>query len=262
VVVFSGEQNRAMPSTPNSLKRYRELADKKGRMEQGVFLVEGEKAISQIVASHPDEIKEIISIEQPYPIFRGYPLRTVNQSQYQYISSTQTPQGIAAIVRLPSETYSSTLPTGASSRILLLEDIQDPGNVGTLIRTAAALGFSGVILTNPSADPFSPKAVQAAAGTVLSIWLRRTAQYQELTRSLKQAGYAIVAADVHGSDKPAILSKQGKMLLILGNEAAGVSDPLLSIADYRVRIPTPPDKAESLNVAACGAILMYLASLT
>jgi RNA methyltransferase, TrmH family len=250
-----------MPLTPKSLKRYRELAVKKGRDEQGVFLVEGEKAISQIMASHPDEIKEIIAIEQPFPIFRGYPLRTISQSQFQYISSAQTPQGIAAVIDLPQDVYTSILPADTGTRILLLENIQDPGNVGTLIRTAAALGFSGLILTESSADPFSPKALQASAGTVLSVWIRKTAQYLEIVTTLKQSGYVLAAADVRGSDEPAIISGQNKMILALGNEAAGLSKELLSIADNRVRIPTPQDKAESLNVAACGAILMYLASL-
>jgi RNA methyltransferase, TrmH family len=250
-----------MPLTPKSLKRYRELAVKKGREEQGVFLVEGEKAISQIAASHPDEIKEIIAIEQPFPVFRGYPLRTISQSQFQYISSTQTPQGIAAVVGMPSDVYASALPADAGSRILLLEDIQDPGNVGTLLRTSAALGFSGVILTESSADPFSPKAVQASAGTVLSVWIRKSGQYLEMVKTLKQAGYSLIAADVHGNDEPAILSGHTKLILALGNEAAGLSKELLSLADNRVRIPTPQDKAESLNVAACGAILMYLSSL-
>lgn len=249
-----------MASEPRSLKRYRELSVKKGRLEQGIFLVEGEKAISQIAVSHPEEIREIITVKAPPPLLERYPVRTISESQFQYISSTQTPQGIAAVVALPQDVYSSSLPQDTGTRILLLEDIQDPGNAGTLIRTAAALGFSGVILTDSSADPFSPKAVQAAAGTVFSVWLRRTAQYLEPVKMLKQAGYSLVAADVHGNNEPAILSKQDKLILALGNEAAGLSKELLSIADHRVRIPIPADKAESLNVAACGAILMYLAS--
>ena len=251
-----------MPAAPKSLKRYRELSDKKGRAEHGVFLVEGEKATSQIMASHPDEITEIISVIQPPAALRRYPARTVTESQFHYISATQTPQGIAAVVRLPQDVYTSTLPASTGNRILLLEDVQDPGNVGTLIRTASALGFDGVVLTETCADPFSPKVVQAAAGTVLSVWLRKTAQYLVLIRSLKQNGYSLIAADVHGSDEPSILSNQKKPVLALGNEAAGLSKELLALADYRVRINTPPDKAESLNVAACGAILMYLSAAT
>jgi RNA methyltransferase, TrmH family len=251
-----------MPKAPGSLKRYRELADKKGRLEQGLFLVEGEKHISQVLAAQPDAITEIISIGPPPPLLRRYPLREVKAAEFRYISATQTPQGLAAVVRLPGGVYTANLPDDAGSRILLLEDVQDPGNVGTLIRTAAALGFSGVILTDASADPFSPKSVQAAAGTVLSLWIRKTSEYLPMVKSLKTAGYSTVAADVRGDAKPEILSGLKKVVLALGNEAAGLSKEILDAADYRVRIATPPEKAESLNVAACGAILMYLASLT
>jgi TrmH family RNA methyltransferase len=243
-----------------SLKWYRQMVDKKGRLETGLFLVEGEKAIRQIIASHPEAITEIISVAEPPPILRNYPVRLVNTSEFRYISSTQTPQGIAAVVKIPPDIYSPTLPKDTGGHILLLEDIQDPGNVGTLIRTAAALNYSGVVLTDSCADPLAPKCVQASAGTVLSLWLRRTPQYLEIVKALKQNHFRIIAADVRGADAPAVLSQQEKMVLALGNEAAGLSNPLLAIADYRVQIPTAPEKAESLNVAACGAILMYLSS--
>jgi RNA methyltransferase, TrmH family len=249
-----------MPAAPRSLKRYRELADKKGRLEQGFFLVEGEKHINQVADGHADAIVEIIATDPLPPLLRRYPLREVKESEFRYISTAQTPQGIAAVVRLPEGVYTTTLPPDTGSRILLLEDVQDPGNVGTLIRTAAALGFDGVILTDASADPFSPKAVQAAAGTALSLWIRKTGEYLQLVKSLKQGGHAIVGADVRGNAKPEILSGLKKVMLGLGNEAAGLTKNLLDITDYRVRIANPPEKAESLNVAACGAILMYLAS--
>lgn len=247
-----------MPTPLKSMKWYRQLADKKGRLDAGLFLVEGDKAIGQIIASHPDAIMEILSVDEPPPQYRKYSTCPVTASRFRYISSTRTPQGIMAVVRQPEDIYTAILPVSPGRRILLLEDIQDPGNAGTLIRTAAALDYSGVILTEGSADPLSPKCVQATAGTVLSVWLRRTAQYRELARSLRQDGYAIIAADLKGDATPSILSQKDKLVLALGNEAAGLSPELLSIADYRVRIPIAPEKAESLNVAACGAILMYL----
>jgi TrmH family RNA methyltransferase len=250
----------AMSTPVKSLKWYRQLADKKGRLDAGVFLIEGDKAIRQVIAGRPDAIIEILAVAEPPPLYRRYPVRLVTTSQFRYISSTQTPQGIMAVVRQPADIYASTLPQSPGRRILLLEDIQDPGNAGTLIRAAAALDYNGVILTENSADPLLPKCVQATAGTVLSVWLRRTAQYLELARSLQKDGYAIVAADLQGDDKPSILSRQDKMVLALGNEAAGLSPELLDMSDFRVRISTAPEKAESLNVAACGAILMYLSS--
>jgi TrmH family RNA methyltransferase len=261
VVLFMVRVNAdAMTMPLKSLKWYRELADRKGRLKAGFFLVEGDKAIRQIMAGHPDKITEILAVEEPPIVYHDYPVRLVTASQYRYISNTQTPQGIAAVVRVPDDVYSSSLPQNTGDRILLLEDIQDPGNAGTLIRTAAALDFCGVVLTENSADPLSPKCVQAAAGTILSVWLRRTAQYLEFVKSLQGKSYVLVAADLKGADEPSIMSHQNKLILALGNEGAGLSKELLDIADYRVRIPTAPDKAESLNVAASGAILMYLRS--
>jgi TrmH family RNA methyltransferase len=243
-----------------SLKWYRELADVKGRLKNGVFLVEGDKAIRQIMANRPGEITEILAVEEPPAVYRDYPVRFITASQFSYISSTRTPQGIAAVVRLPDDIYSPGLPPETGSRVLLLEDIQDPGNAGTLIRTAAALNYSGVILTESSADPLSPKCVQATAGSVLSVWLRRTARYLELVESLRGKGYILFAADLHSADEPSVIKIPENLVLALGNEGAGLSKEILTMAGYRIQIPVATDKAESLNVAASGAILMYLSN--
>jgi TrmH family RNA methyltransferase len=242
------------------LKWYRALGERKGRLEAGAFLVEGERAIQQIISGHPGEILEIIAIDKPARIFYDYPVRSFTESQFRYISNTRTPQGVMAVVRLPPETYTSRLPGNTGNKVLLLEDIQDPGNAGTLIRTAAAFGFDGVILTENGADPFSPKVVQSTAGAVLSTWLRRSPDYLELAKTLKNKSYKLVAADLDGNVAPDVLSGTKKLLLALGNEAVGLSGALLDMADDRLRIPLAREKAESLNVAACGAILMYLSS--
>ena len=240
------------------LKWYRELAEKKGRLEAGAFIVEGDKAIRQVAVGHSEAILEILAADEPSSFFRDYPVRVVTASQFHYISNNQTPQGILAVVRLPDDIYTARLPADAGDKILLLEDIQDPGNTGTLIRTAAAFGFNGVIMTENGADPLSPKCVQATAGSILSVWLRRTKDYLKLAEELKNNKYMLVAADLQGNTGPEVLRDRKKLLLALGNEAAGISRPLLDTADYRLRIPVDREKAESLNVAACGAILMYL----
>jgi len=241
------------------LKWYKELAERKGRLKGGVFIVEGDKAIRQVMSIRPDEITEIIAIEEPPGAYRHYPLRLVTESQFRNISTVKTPQGIMAVVRVPEDIYSARLPEEAGNKILLLEDVQDSGNVGTLIRTAAAFGFSGVIMTENCADPLAPKCVQSTAGAVLSVWLRRTAQSLELVRSLRQGGYSLIGAELNGTAEPSVL-KQEKLVLALGNEASGLSKTVLDEADHRLRIPTEREKAESLNVAACGAILMYLST--
>jgi len=240
------------------IKWYKSLATRKVRLEAGAFLVEGDRAIKQIISSNPDDIIEIVSTEEPSPFYRKYPGRLVTDSQLRSICSTKTPQGIAAVVRLPMDTYSDQLPDDIGDKILLLEDVQDPGNVGTLIRTAVAFDFSGVILTEKCADPLSPKCVQSTAGTVLSLWLRRTSRYLGLAEELKHNGYSLVATDLSGAEDPSVLKSQNKLLLALGNEASGLSGSVLNLSEHRLRVPTMPGKVESLNVAACGAICMYL----
>ena len=249
-----------MSTSLKPFKWYRRLATKKGRLEAGAFIVEGTKPINQIISNHPDEIIEILTIEESLPDYSNYVVRLVTESQFRYICQTKTPQGVMATVRIPVDIWSDCLPDDTGNKILLLEDIQDPGNVGTLIRTAAAFNFSGAIMSENCADPLSPKCVQATAGTVLSIWLRGTKNYLELISALRKGGYTIAATDLNGTEEPALLSRQSKLLLALGNEAAGLSTAILNAADYRLRIPTIQEKAESLNVAACGAICMYLSS--
>jgi TrmH family RNA methyltransferase len=239
---------------------YKKLATKKGRLTAGAFLIEGERAIEQVRQLHPEAILEILATAEHLPQYLQHPRRCVTASQLRAICQAQTPQGILAVIRLPLATYSDQLPQPYGGHILLLEDIQDPGNVGTLIRTAAALRFSGVILTEQCADPFAPKCVQATAGAVLSVWLRRTPRYLELAETLKHCGYTLVAADLHGQDDPSLLCGHERLLLALGNEASGLSPALQRVAHARFKIALVDTRAESLNVAACGAICMYLSS--
>lgn len=240
------------------IKWYKSLSTSKGRLEAKAFIIEGDKAIKQIISNNPAEIIEILSTEELSLFYRKYPSYLITNSQLRSICSAKTPQGIIAVVRLPLDIYSEKLPEKTGEKILLLEDVQDPGNVGTLIRTAAAFGFSGVILTEKCADPLSIKCVQSTAGTVLSLWIRRTPRYTELIEKLKRGGFCIVAADLSGEEEPSVLQRQNKLLLALGNEASGLSESILKAADYRLKIPMAQRKAESLNVAVCGAICMYL----
>jgi TrmH family RNA methyltransferase len=243
------------------IKWYKDLTASKGRMEAGAFLVEGSRAIKQVISSSPQEIMEIISAQELPPLYHNYATRYVTENQLNSISSARTPQEIIALVRMPGDTYSGQLPEVAGTKVLLLEDVQDPGNVGTLIRTAAAFDFTGVILTEKCADPLSPKCVQSSAGTVLSLWIRRTACYLELVEGLKHRGYVVVAADLGGAEDHSVLQDRDRLLLALGNEASGLSVAMLEAADHTLIIPIDREKAESLNVAACGAICMYLSCI-
>ena len=252
------QSNKTIPLKP--IKWYKMLATRKGRQETGVFLIEGDRAIRQIIEIRPAEITEIVTKEELPSAYSSYPRREVAEGQFRAICSTRTPQGPIAVIRIPRGIYSGRLPQDSSGRVLLLEDIQDPGNVGTLIRTAAAFDYAGVILSEKCADPLSPKCVQATAGSILSLWLRRTPHYIEMVKTLQEEGYSLIIAALKGTDNPFILQDQDKLLLALGNEVAGPSSTLMSMADHRIRIAITRRKAESLNVATCGAICMYLSS--
>ena len=229
-------------------------------MAAGAFIVEGERALSQIYRLHPESLQEILVDKEPPKAWKDKTaIRILTPGQFASISRNKTPQGIAGIITLPQESHSSKLPKQYGERILLLEEVQDPGNVGTLIRAAAAFNFDGAILSDGCADPFSPKAIQASAGSVLSLWIRRTPGYTKLGARLKREGYRIVATDIYGNSK-SLFNSGKKVVLILGNEAKGVSNKMLKIADTVFRIPFNYHSVESLNVAAAGAICMYLLS--
>lgn len=242
------------------IKWYKKLSTDKGRLEAGAFLAEGDRAIRHIIHNGADSIIEIVAADELPPAYSGYPTRHVTERQFRSICHSKTPQGPLAVVRMPPDIYTDHLPRDIGDKVLLLEDVQDPGNVGTLIRTAAALDFSGVILSTKCAETFSPKCVQSTAGAVLSVWLRRTDRYLDLLRTLQDSGYAVVAADLSGEQDTAMLKNRDKILLALGNEASGLSDEVLNASDCLIKIPINRDKAESLNVAACGAICMFLSS--
>jgi TrmH family RNA methyltransferase len=248
------------PLTASLVKQYKALADKKGRQETGLFLVEGPRAIRQVLTSRPEAVVEIIATAEHASRYEGVPVRMATRPQFETMCHTKTPQGAVAIVRRPEDVDADQLPQDVGPRVLLLEAIQDPANVGALIRTAAAFDYALVILSEGCADPFAPKSVQASSGTVLSVAIRRTPAYLSLLGLLKERGYRVAVADVRGEDEPGRLHEPERLVFALGNEAAGPTAELIALADLHVRIPIQDQRAESLNVAACGAIGMYLGS--
>jgi TrmH family RNA methyltransferase len=241
-----------------SLSWYKSLHDPKDRREAGVFLVEGIRAITQIASASPGSILELLCEEDDAAALpkADCPVRRLTRQQFKSVCLSKNPSGPLAVAAMPAEAESAVLPADRGDRILICEDIQDPGNIGALIRTAAALDFSGVVLNGKCADPFGPKAVQAAAGTVLSLWLRRMPDIGRSIAGLVNRGFSCIAADLRGTQSLAGITPK-RFALILGNEGNGLSDETLRLATHVIKIPINSKKAESLNVAASGAICMY-----
>jgi len=170
------------------------------------------------------------------------------------LSETKSPQGIIGIFDMPDQELDMSL----QNKVVVLEGVQDPGNVGTIIRTAFFLGYQAVLLDEACAAPFSPKAIRSSMGALFHIPCV-TAPIEQHLSNLKKAEFAIVGSDLCGDDlqsRADSLSGQ-KFALLVGSEGQGLSKNALSYCDYRYRISAENDEAESLNAAVASGIMMY-----
>lgn len=212
--------------------------------KDGRFLVEGFHLVEMAISAGAAE--EIFTVK-PYES----KVRTtlVSPSVMDKICLSKTPEGIAAVCHLP-DVHAST------NRILLLDAVQDPGNVGTILRTALSFGFLRVYLGRGCADAANSKTIQASQGALFKLEIVRSADLVETARELKKAGFLLVGTDLKGAGKAESLPKEKGIALVLGNEGQGVAPSLLEECDERIRIPM--SGIDSLNVSVAGGILMYL----
>ena len=225
------------------------LKDKKGRREQGAFLVEGRKMAMECLRSDY-EIEKVFVVE-------GYdgdlPFETekivyVSEDLLRHISDEKTPQGIVCKVKIPQNTLCA--PMGSC---LLLDGVADPGNVGTIIRTANAAGYNEVYLTQDSADPYSPKSVRASMSGVFFTKIYR-AERAEILSVLSQI--PLLVADMGGGNVFSFTPPK-QYVLAIGNEANGISKEVFAQATHTIKIPMRATQ-ESLNAAISAGIIMYV----
>lgn len=169
------------------------------------------------------------------------------------VSDAQTPQGVVGIVLAP--TRSIKLQAHSNPWLLVVDRVQDPGNLGTLCRTALAAGVTGMVLLPGTVDPGNPKAIRASAGAMFGLPIAQLTIGEWLAQA-KQAGIRIVTADLGGHNSIYDIDWTGPIALVVGNEAAGPSKELLNASDEVARIPMP-GPAESLNVSVAAAVCLY-----
>jgi len=179
----------------------------------------------------------------------GAVVELVSEADLAVFADTVTPQGLLIVADIPRW----SLEDVARPRLAVLDAVQDPGNVGTLIRAAEALGAGGVVLLPGTVDPWNPKVVRAAAGASFRIPTVETT-VAELTAWCRQRGVPLLAAAAGGEPAPRRAAARDAAL-VLGNEGAGVSDEVLAVVDGVVGVPQS-GRTDSLNVAMAGAILM------
>lgn len=183
----------------------------------------------------------------------------VSESIIKSLADTATPQGVIALVRQPKRTLEDFLIAGEgrpSAHLLLLDSVQDPGNVGTMIRTAEAAGFQGVILGEGSADLYNPKSIRATQGALFQIPILTGVSLPQLLPLLHKAGYHSWVTTLEEAQFYSDLSVPARCALVMGNEGQGVSPTLLAMATQKVKIPML-GATESLNVGVAAGILIY-----
>jgi TrmH family RNA methyltransferase len=234
------------------VKTIRGLSSAKERAASGLHRIEGDKLVRDAVQSGAQV--ETILMEEGFP-FSPPPeaaVYRVTRSVLESVSTTDTPQHLCAVVHTPDTTPPPRFPAGL---IVLLDGVQDPGNLGAILRSADAFGAKGVLFNPGCADPFSPKSLRAAMGSTYHLPLWR-GDVQSALRSLKQQGFTAVCGHLQGKET---LPKLGEnTALVIGSEGRGVSS---ATADecYLFRLPMQ-GRAESLNAAVAAGILIFLTS--
>jgi RNA methyltransferase, TrmH family len=242
----------------------RKLTRRSGRDAAGLFLAEGRQAVVEALAD-PSGVQEVFATEAAavahHELLASVPVRLVTEKAAAGLSETVTPQGLVAVCTM-RDVVPEALTAAPPRLAVALSELADPGNAGTVLRTADACGAAAVVFGAGSADPYGGKAVRASAGSLFHVDVVRGAALESFIPAMQAAGVTVLAADGGGEARLDELTAQlaGPVLWLFGNEARGVPAELAELADVRVRIPMR-GRAESLNLAAAAAICLYATQL-
>lgn len=237
------------------VKQLLKLQTAKGRKKQARYLLEGEHLVEEVIRSQKSVECFVVS-ERASSYYQSmtaeYPTTIVSDALFEKLSTTQTQQGILAVVPLEK----SSLETVFKGRYLLLDAVQDPGNLGTIIRSADAAGFDAVVVGEGCVDVFNDKVIRSMQGSQFHLPLYHE-KLEDLIPRLKKQQIPVVATALHerAVDYQWLRQKES-VAIIVGNEGQGVRKIVMEQADILVKIPLF-GQAESLNVAVASALLMY-----
>ena len=230
---------------------WKSLKERKGRRETGCFLVEGRKMVEEALASaFPVEAVLVDDTRlSEFTLPMGILAYSMPAHVLAAVCDTKTPQGIAAVIRMAEVQLHGP-------RLVAMDGVQDPGNVGTIIRTADAAGFDGVILSAQCADVFSPKVLRATMGSVFRMGIRVTDDLPGLLTQMVQEGASVLSSQLDGEPFYQRSPLNDRFVLVIGSEGNGVTDEVKAVATHRVKLPMRGG-AESLNAAVAAGIMMY-----
>jgi len=248
------------------VKYLRRLAARRFRAREGKFLVEGVRFVEEALnSSFPVEMvvycKKNSGVSRKQALLekaasRGVPVVEIDEALFAELADTNTPQGVLAVVKWRQYELDDLRSGSDPSLLVLVDAVADPGNLGTIVRSADAAGAGGVILLKGTVDIFNAKALRATMGSIFHIPVIQGRTVEEIMSFLKRYGIKRVAGTPR-EGKPVFESDlTASCALIVGSEPRGPGEAILSGAVERVRIPMP-GRAESLNVAVSAAILLY-----
>ncbi|MCY4618855.1 MAG: RNA methyltransferase [Chloroflexi bacterium] len=234
------------------LRLLQRLRTAKGRREQRAFLLDGEKLVREAIdVAAP--ILDLLSTDPELWADTGHSTIRLSQADAERLSETRTPQGHFAVIR--DQLSPLEQPTGESWSIVALDGVQDAGNLGGIIRSAAAFGAHAVVVGQGSADPTHPRVVRAATGAWFMTTICRSADLASELSDLRSHGGIVLAADRQGAplDETEI---PDKVIWLFGNEGAGISSSLDSMIDGRIAVPLA-EGVDSLNVNVAAGIILH-----
>lgn len=244
-------------STSNeTIKYFISLNDKKTRMNAKRFIVEGYHLVNE--ASKTNLLEAIISTdEKELKKINNVKRYLVNDAIINKIATTKNPQNILGIVKMLDHNITNLLPIikGNKTKLIMLEDVNDPGNLGTIIRTAAGLGYDGIIMSPNTVDLYNEKVIRSTQGVMFKIPIIK-ANLQEVIKLLKKEKVFCIGTALTNAKDVKHITKKDKFAICLGNEAKGISKEVLDNMDENVKIAMKND-VESLNVSIAAGIIMY-----
>ena len=241
--------------TNNRLKELIALRDRsKVRRESGTYIVEGLKMCGEAPRDMILETFVTAGFEHSHAQWlKGRAYEIVDDRTFDRISDTKTPQGIMSVLRQPDYTVEDIIESG--DLYVILEDIQDPGNLGTIVRTAEGAGASGIILSKGCVDIYNPKTIRSTMGSIYRLPFVYTDDLAATIAQIRSGGIEIYAAHLMGkTDYDDITYRRAAFLI--GNEGNGLREETAALADTYIRIPMK-GQVESLNAAVAASILMY-----
>ncbi len=244
-------------SSNTQVKRVIQLSRKaRERKKQQIFVVEGRKMFQEA----PREWLEQVYVTENFEIehknvLDGIDYEVVDERIFTQMSDTQTPQGILCLVKMPVYTLDEVLK-GDNPLCVILEDLQDPGNVGTIFRTAEGAGVTGILLSRNTVDLFNPKTIRSTMGSIYRMPFLYVEDLCEILPELEKRSIHTYAAHLRGENAYDCEDYRRGTAFFIGNEGNGLSERLSSRADSFIKIPME-GKVESLNAAVASSVLMY-----